>query len=165
MMQARMQAMMQNLPPERRALMEQRMKGMAGAPQAALSLNRTGNTDRVGSWPCDVWQLQKNGKTIGDSCIASRSALTGGDELTDATHKAAAAAADVFASIPVAREAANRMALYSKADGFPVRTRNISGGNLEDEETVTSIERQSLPADQFAIPKGFTQSTMGQADD
>jgi hypothetical protein len=32
---------------------------------------------------------------------------------------------------------------------------------VESELTVSSIEHRSLPADQFAIPKGFTQTTMG----
>jgi hypothetical protein len=36
---------------------------------------------------------------------------------------------------------------------------------VESELTVSSIERRSLPADQFAIPKGFTQTTMGGGDE
>ena len=105
-----------------------------------------------------------NGKSVGESCIASRGSLTGGDELVDATHKASAVATDVLSSLPAARVAAQQFALYGKVDGFPVRTRHISGGKAHSEEIVTSIERQTLPADKFAIPKGFTQTTMGEAE-
>jgi len=165
-MQERMQAMLQKLPPERRAMMEERMKGiMQKAQQTSVTMTDTGHSDHAGSWSCEVWQVLRNGKAVSESCIASRGSLTGGDELVDATHKASALATDVLSSLPAARAAAQRFALYGKVDGFPVRTREISGGKAESEDVVTSIERQSLPADKFAIPKGFTQTTMGEAEE
>lgn len=165
-MQERMQAMLQNLPPERRAAMEEHMKGMMQkTQQASVTMTDTGRTDHVGSWSCEVWQVLRNGKPVSESCIASRSSLTGGDELIDATHKAAAVATDVLSSLPAARSAAQRFALYGKADGFPVRSREIAGGKAESEDVASSIERQSLPADRFAIPKGFTQTTMAEAEE
>ena len=166
-MQQRMQAMMQTLPPDRRAAMEARMQGMLQtAQQANYALSDTGRGDQAGSWHCQLWQLQRNGKTVSEACVASAGALTGGDELVDAAHKAAAAATDVLSAIPMARAAAQRMALYSKANGFPVRTREISSsGKAREEEVASSIERQTLQADKFAIPTGFTQTTLGEADE
>jgi len=141
------------------------MKGMMQKmQQTTATVTDTGHTDRAGSWPCEVWQVLRNGNTVSESCIASRGSLTGGDELVDATHKASAVAADVLSSVPAARASAQQFALYGKVDGFPVRTREISRGKAESEDIVTSIERQSLPADKFAIPKGFTQTTMGAAE-
>lgn len=163
-MQERMQAMLEKMPPERRAAMEERMKSMMlKTQQASVTMTDTGRTDRAGSWSCEVWQLLRNGKPVSEACIASRSSLTGGDELVDATHKASAVATDVLSSLPAARSAAQRFALYGKADGFPVRTREIAGGKADSEDVVSAIERQSLPADKFAIPKGFTQTTMAEA--
>jgi hypothetical protein len=74
-------------------------------------------------------------------------------------------ATDVFSSVPAALAAAQRFALWGKVDGFPVRTRELSGGKADSEDVVTSIEKQSLPADKFAIPKGFTQTSMGGGDE
>ena len=163
--QERMQAMLQNLPPSQRAMMEERMKGMMQKTQQAnVTMTDTGHGDHAGSWSCQVWQLLRNGKAVSESCIASRGSMTGGDELVDATHKASAVATDVLSSLPATRAAAQQFALYGKVDGFPVRTREISGGKPESEDVVTSIERESLPADKFAIPKGFTQTTMGEAE-
>ena len=102
---------------------------------------------------------------MSESCIAARGSLTGGDELVDATHKASAVASDVLSSQPAVRTVAQQFALYGKVDGFPVRTRVISGGKASSEDIVSSIERQSLPADKFAIPKGFSQTTMGEAQE
>jgi len=166
-MQDRMQAMLAKLPPDKRAAMEARMQGMMQkSQQANYTLSDTGRHDQAGSWSCQVVQFQRDGKTVTEACIASRGALQGGDELVDATHKAAAVAVDVLSSLPAAKAAAQRMNLYAKSDGFPVRMREISSsGKAEDEETVSSIERQSLDADKFAIPKGFTQTTLGQSDE
>jgi hypothetical protein len=165
-MQERMQAMLQNMPPERRAMMEERMKGMMQKmQQTSASVTDTGHGDHAGSWSCELWQVLRNGKAVTESCIASRGSLTGGDELVDATHKASAVAADVLSSVPAARAVAQQFALYGKVDGFPVRTRQLSGGKAESEDIVTSIERQTLPDDKFAIPKGFTQTTLGETND
>lgn len=163
-MQGRWQSMLQRLPSAQRAAMEARMQSvLQHAQQSTVSLTDTGHTDRVGSWTCEVWRLQVNGKPSSDACIAPRGALTGGDELVKSTHKAAQTAADVLRSLPVARAAATRMALYGKTDGFPVRTRDLAGGTPDDEEIVSSIRTRPLPADTFAIPKGFTQTTLSRA--
>jgi hypothetical protein len=163
-MKERMEAMLQNMPADRRAMMEERLKGMMQkAEHASVTMTDTGHADHAGSWSCEVWQVLRNGKAVSESCIASRGSLTGGDELVDASRKASAVATDVLSSLPAARAAAQQFALYGKSDGFPVRTRQISGGKAESEDLVTSIERQSLAADKFAIPKGFTQTTMGGA--
>jgi len=162
-MQEQMQAMLQRLPPDQRAAMEERMKGlMAGRSQFSLTMTDTGKTDHVGSWDCEVWQVRRSGAVSSDACIASRGSLAGGDELVDAVHKAAAVTKDVVSALPGARATAQQMAVYGKVDGFPVRTRQLgSDGSVESAETVSSVERQSLPADRFAIPKGFTQTTLG----
>jgi hypothetical protein len=165
-MQEQMQAMLQNMPADKRATMEERMKSMMEkGQQASVTMSNTGSSDHVGSWSCEVWQVLRNGKAVNEACIASRGSLSGGDELVDATHKASAVATDVLSSLPAAHTAAQQFALYGKVDGFPVRTREISRGKAESEEIVTSIERESLPVDKFAIPKGFTQTTMAGADE
>jgi hypothetical protein len=163
-MQGRWQSMLQRLPAEQRAAMAARMQGiMQHAQQSDLSMTDTGHTDRVGSWTCEIWRLQVNGKPMSDACIAPRGELTGGDELVASTHKAANVAADVLASVPGSRASQVRMALYGKSDGFPVRVRQLDGDTPDDEEIVSSIRTRPLPPDTFAIPKGFTQTTLSQA--
>lgn len=165
-LQGQMQAMLQRLPPEKRAVMETRMQAMLQrAEQTSITFTDTGHSDHVGSWPCELWQLQRNGKTVSDACIASPGVLPGGRELATAAQTAAATAAKVLAALPMARAAAQRMAVYANHSGFPVRTRELSGGKPEDEQVAASIESRLLPADTFAIPKGFTQTTMAHADD
>jgi hypothetical protein len=161
-MQGRFQAMLQRMPPEQRAMMQARMQSvMHQAQQTQMSMTDTGHADRVGSWTCEEWRLQINGKPSSESCIARRGALAGGNELVESTHKAAEIAANVLGSLPGAKMAQVRMELYGKSNGFPVRIRQLDGDTPEDEEIVTTIKTRPLPADTFAIPKGFTQTTLG----
>lgn len=164
-MQARMQAALQQLPPAQRAAMEAHVNAMLQRIQHdVLAFTDTGRTDKAGSWTCEVWQLKRNGKPESDACIAPTGTLNGGAELVQASRKAAATAADVLSSVPAARAGAARLAMFGTADGFAVRTRYLHNGKPEHEEIVTSIATQPLPADTFAIPKGFIQTTMVHAE-
>jgi len=162
-MSDRMQAALQNMPPEKRAMFEERMKAMQQQSHA-YTLTDAGRSEHVGSYSCQIWQASRDGKPIAEYCVAPKGSLTGGEELVDAAHKASAVAVDVASASPqIARAMAPVYTLYGKMDGFPVLTRHGSGGDVRDEKIVTGIEKKSLPADQFAIPKGFTEVTPGQA--
>ncbi len=160
----RMQAMMQNMPPERRAMIEQHMKAMQQETHD-YEVTNSGRTEHVGSYTCQIWQAVRDGKPVTEYCVAPKGSLTGGDELVDATHKAALIAADVVSAAPQMTRAISPVyKMYGKLDGFPVMTRHISGGESREETIVTGIEKKALPADQFAIPKGFTEATAGKFD-
>jgi hypothetical protein len=158
-MQSKMRAYLDKLPPERRAQLEQRLGAMQ---QQTFTVTDSGHSEHVGSYSCEIWQVARQGKVLSENCIAPKSSLKGGDELVDAAHEAAAAASDALAGTPQAAHAMGAtLALYNRMDGFPVLVRRLSGGKAESEDTVTSIDTQSLPADKFAIPKGFTEKTLG----
>jgi hypothetical protein len=161
---SRMQAMMQNMPPERRAMIEQRMKAMQQETHD-YEVTNSGRTEHVGSYSCQIWQAVRDGKPVTEYCVVPKGSLTGGDELVAATHKAAQIAADVVSAAPQMTRAVSPVyKMYGKMDGFPVMTRHLSGGEGHDEIVVTGIEKKALPADQFAIPKGFTEATAGKFD-
>jgi hypothetical protein len=96
-MQGRMQAMMQNMPAEKRALFEQRIKTMQ-QKTADYSLSDAARSDRVDSYACEIWQMSRNGKPSEEYCVASKGSLPGGDELVNASHKAAATANDILSA-------------------------------------------------------------------
>jgi len=158
-LQTKMRAYLDRLPPEKRAQFEQRLGAMQ---QQTYTVTDSGHSEHVGSYSCEVWQVARQGRVISENCIASKSSLKGGDELVEAAHKAAAAASDALAGIPqAARAMGPTLALYNKMDGFPVLVRRLSAGKADSEDTVTSIDTQALPADKFAIPKGFTEKSLG----
>jgi hypothetical protein len=163
-MSDRMKALMQNMPPERRAALEQRMKAMQQETHD-YALTDSGHSERVGAYSCEIWQAARDGKPVTEYCVVPKGSLPGGDELVTATHKASSIAAEVASASPqMARAIAPIYTIYGKLDGFPVMTRHISGGQTRDEIVVTGIEKQSLPADRFAIPKGYTEVAAGKSD-
>jgi Domain of unknown function (DUF4412) len=161
-MHERMQSALQNMPPDRRAVVEERMKAMQQQSHA-YTLTDAGRSEHVGTYSCQIWQASRDGKPIAEYCVAPRGSLAGGDELVAAAHKASAVAVDIFSASPqMARVMSPVYTLYGKMDGFPVLKRHVDDGGTRDETFVTGIEKKSLPADQFAIPKGFTEVTPGQ---
>ena len=163
-MSDRMKAMMENMPPERRAMVEQRMKAMQQETHD-YELTDSGRSEHVGAYSCEIWQAVRDGKPITEYCVVPKGSLTGGDELVAATHKASLIAADVASAAPqMARAISPIYKMYGKLDGFPVMTRHLSAGETREETVVTGIEKKALPADQFAIPKGFTEVTPGKPD-
>lgn len=158
--QAQMQAMLANLPPEKRAVMEARMQAMQNKP-LDYSLADAGRSESVNSYSCEIWQMTRNGKISAEYCVASRGSLPGGDELVNSSHKAAAIASDVVSAVPqMARAVPPLFILYGKMEGFPVLVRQISGYSTPDETVLSRIERQTLAADKFQIPQGFTETQL-----
>jgi hypothetical protein len=160
-MQAQMQAALQNMPPDKRAAFEARIQAMQ---QRALdfSLSDAGRGDRVDAYACEIWQMSRNGKPSAEYCVASKGSLPGGDELVNASHKAAAIANEVLSAAPqFARAMPPLYILYGKMEGFPVMVRQLSGGRSTNDTILTKIERQSLAADKFQIPQGFTETQPG----
>jgi hypothetical protein len=160
-LQDKMKGYVQNLPPEKRAMFEKRM---ASLQQNAhdYSVSASGRSEHVGPYTCEVWRASRDGKVFTENCIAPQGSLPGGDELVKAVHNGSAIAADVISATPqVARMMDPMYALYNKMNGFPVLVRYMNGTVANREEAVTAIEKQSLPADQFAIPKGFTETPLG----
>jgi hypothetical protein len=164
-MEQRMQEAMANMPPERRAMVEQRMKAMQQQTHD-FELTDAGRSEHVGSYNCKVWQATRDGRPMSEYCVAPTNSLAGGNELVAATHKAATTVNDVMSGAPsMARGAlAPIYKLYGKMDGFPVSIKHVMGGQSREESTVASIESKSLAADQFAIPKGYTEAALGRPD-
>ncbi len=162
-MSDRMKVMMQNMPPESRAMIEQRMKVMHEETHD-YDVKDSGRSEHVGAYTCKIWRAVRDGKPITEYCVVPKGSLVGGEELAAATHNAALIAAELASAAPqMSRAVSPVYKVYGKLDGFPVMTRHFSGGDAREETIVTGIEKKSLPADQFTIPKGFTEAAFGKS--
>lgn len=163
-MNNRMQAALQNMPPERRAMFEQQMKNFQQKSQD-WTVKDTGRVERAGKYSCEVWQVQHNGSAIMEDCVAPTSSLPGGADLVSTMHKAAATAEDVLSAAPQLTQSATKamFAVWGKVDGFPVLKRDVAGSTPTGEIYVSDIEQRALPADKFALPAGFTEQPLGGA--
>ncbi len=144
---SKMEAMIASLPPEKRAMMEARMAQMKQkSATTQYTFTDTGRSDKVGQYACRVWEEQKSGKPFGQYCVVPASSLPAGGEL--------------IASVPMLAAHAEHLTRLGQMNGFPASSR-ISGGG---EHVLTSAQAQSLPADKFAIPQGFTERKLGERE-
>jgi hypothetical protein len=164
---AQMEAMIANLPPEKRAMMQARLAQMQQrASTTEYTFTDTGRSDHSGPYTCKVWTEQRAGKPHAEYCVVPFGTLPSGGELESSMKKALGTVDQVLAGAPMLARQAERMTRLGKLNGFPVRSHSIShSGAVDDESVLTSAETQALPADKFAIPQGFTEKTLGQGDD
>jgi hypothetical protein len=160
---SQLQAMMAQMPPERRAVMEERMKQMQQAD--GVVWNDTGRSEQAGAYRCRVYEEKRTDhKARVEYCLAAPGSVPGGDELAAAIHKAALTAQDIFTGVPETRRRADQFSRFAKMNGVPVLKRQLEGGKASREERAKSIDRESLAADQFVIPKGFTEQSDASAN-
>jgi hypothetical protein len=159
---SQLQAMMANLPPDRRAMMEARLAQM-GKPRTDNTFTDTGRSDQSAQYSCHVWQEQRHGAAIAEYCVVAATSLPDGSDLATSMKKAFETTDKILAGVPMLAANAEHLTRLEKMNGFPVHWRSISpSGNTESEHVLTSAQAQNLPADTFAIPQGFTEIPLGQ---
>lgn len=157
--ESQMEAMLARLPPEKRAAMEARLKQVKqSAASAEYTFSDTGRSDHTGQYSCHVWEEQRNSKPFAQYCVVPASSLPAGGELEAAVRKASATAGQIVASVPQMAKMGDPITRLGKMGGFPVSSRVGHG----DEHVLTSAQSQSLTADKFAIPQGFTEKPLGE---
>jgi hypothetical protein len=158
---SQMEAMIARLPPEKRALMESRMAQMKQkAANTEYTFSDTGRSDHSGQYSCRVWQEQRNAQPFAEYCVVPASSLPAGGELETAMKTAIATTTQLIASVPQIAKQAEHLTLLGKLNGFPVSSRVGHG----EEHVLTSAQAQSLPADKFAIPQGYTEKKLGERE-
>ena len=154
-----LQAMLAKLPPDKRAVMEAKIAQIKqNAAGSEFTFSDTGRSDHTGQYSCHVWDEQRNGKPFAEYCVVPASSLPAGGELETAIKKASTTAGQIVAGVPQMAKMGDPITRLGKLGGFPVSSRMGHG----DEHVLTSAQSQSLPADKFAIPQGYTEKALGE---
>ena len=162
--QSQLDAMLANLPPERRALMQAQVARMQQPHQD--SFTDTGRNEQSGQYSCRVWQEQHAGHPYAEYCVVPTSSLPGGTELAASVHAALTTTNQVIGGVPQLARSAEHLTRLDKVNGFPVRQRFLSNsGKVESEDVLASAETRDLPADKFAVPQGFTEKPLARPGD
>lgn len=170
-MMQQMQAALADLPPEQRAMAEQMMKQRMGGMAAAMDekpapeINRTGRSETVNGYDCEVFEVSEAGQVSNELCVADWDEIEGGREFAGGMKRMAAFFEQMRETF--AEAGANFMAgsdnvleYLEEMDGFPVRARTYDGGSLVDETTIVSSESKSLDGAVFAPPADYRQQRM-----
>ncbi len=158
---AKMQSMLQNMPPEKRAQMETMMKGRGGAASAGpgfaaarIEYKKTG-ASKVGKWACDTYEGYQNGQKVSDVCAAAPETLG----LRPADFAVTKQFAEFFRAI--VPQGADSLFQPGRPEdkgfsGIPVRNRSTVAGRTMVTEIV-EVSRKTFDHAVFAVPAGFTK--------
>jgi hypothetical protein len=166
--QAQMQAELAKMPPEQRAQLEAMLAGRGGlaglsgqparAPQ--VSYAKTGASKSVGSWRCDVYSKNVDGRKDEDLCIAPIAAAGLSAADFQIFERFSTFMAPIMSSSVVPQDDVLRWSAMNKAIGFqgmPLDTVTYSGGRPDRQMTVNKLERTSIPASTYELPAGLTR--------
>jgi len=153
---AQANAALANLPPEQRAMIEQRMQGAMGGVGQKLSVHiaPTGASDRVGSWSCQVYRTDVGDSHSSDMCLADSNdaGISAADRAT--VHRA-------FDQIKAMTEKMTagmvRPPISQLPEGkFPVRITHFED-NGKTQTVVLKGVTNSVSAADFSIPAGYSE--------
>ena len=154
---AQANAALANLPPEQRAMVEQRMHGAMGGAGAQMSvrITPTGSTEHVGNWTCQVYRTDVGDMHVEDSCLADVS-----DAGVSAADRATIQRAfDQLKKISEKLSAGMfKSPLNQLPEGkFPVKITHYDAGNKGQTVVLTNVANGGVSAADFAIPAGYTE--------
>lgn len=173
-----MQAQLQKMTPEQRAIFEQAMQGAGTAalakpmqPRKAVEPAKvvaTGSSDKVGDFACKGYEVLRGGKKIAEACVASWGDLGFAQADVDGLRKLAAYQQQLFAEVNFegleSAPGAEAFEAMQQLGGFPVRVRTLVEGKEPLVMRVTKVERKDLDPKLFEVPAGYTKRDMAAED-
>ncbi len=165
MMSAQMEQMLAGMSPEERALVEQSMPGMLSSggmqpePMEATS-RRTGESDSVAGYDCDIYELTQQITTpFGVQttselvCVATVSELG----ISRSDFDAMSNAMNAMVSMVGFDDASQTTMDFGELGGIPIRTVDKSSGILSELE---SLSTDAIDDAAFRVPDGYQRVTM-----
>ncbi|MGA9342710.1 MAG: DUF4412 domain-containing protein [Rhodanobacteraceae bacterium] len=156
------QAMLKNLPPEQREMIEERMGGhLPGmAPKTKVTMTATGKHDTVAGHPCKVFAMQVNGSHDQDVCLASANEIGLGATDQKTLHDAFAFFKRMAQKFSAGTSGID-LPFDQLGEGLvPVKLVVYDNGKTESTSALKSIGTVPLPASDFMPPSGFREKKM-----
>ena len=172
-----LQAELDKLDPQQRAMVEQMMKkgigGMAlpGSEPPAKPTKEYRNTgeraDKAG-YPCVKYEVVEDGVVVQELWVTEWDNVKGAAEGRAVFEDMASFYAEIMDAFGESSGMGgsfmggeNALESFAKLDGFPVVTRDFYAGELESETVLQSVTERDLDPDAFEPPKGYRLRTMG----
>ncbi len=157
-----MEAQLAGMPPERRAMVEQmmkgRMQGMSGqqnAPSKGPRVEPQGS-GKWQSYACRKFAVYQGAEKTQDVCAAELGEIDGAEEVMQAFRDMAAYMTRMTESLPMrSNQQMNPGELMDQIGGFPVHTIDYKNGVIVQQTSLDSVTEQNLERDLFAAPEGY----------
>jgi hypothetical protein len=169
-----MQAQLQKMTPEQRAVFEQAMAGAGGAELAKASKPRkapepakvvaTGATDKIGDWACKGYDVLRGGKKVAEACVAAWGDLGFTQADVEGLRKLAAYQQQLFDEVNLegfnSAPGSEAFEVMEQLGGFPVRVRTLIEGKPPVAMRVVKVERKAIDPKLFEVPPGYSKRDM-----
>jgi hypothetical protein len=164
---SQMEQMMQNMPPEQRARMEEMMKGrgMTMAPQAAAKaeVRRTAERATHSGFATTKYEVFRAGRKTQELWVTPWNSVDGFSEAQPVFESMADFFQGVMSSLGTLGGAADTQAFsyIKELAGFPVVTQNFDeNGAPTSRSTLLAVRRQAVPPAQFEPPAGYQRQAI-----
>lgn len=165
-----MQEAMRNVPDNQRAAVEQMMKSRGGRSNAPAGspteVRRMNQTAEVYGYPCQLYEVRRDGRKIRDLWVTDWNNIEGGRELAPAFADLAQFQQELMSALPQmggGTEALedNPFTAMREINGFPVATRDYNeDGSVKSETALRSAKSQRLGPETFQPPAGYQQRNL-----
>lgn len=164
---ASMEQALAAMPEAQRAQMEKMMKSRMPAmaePREPSELKRTGASDTVNGYDCNIYEVWRSGVRERELCVTSWDNVAGGPDVAKVFTEMGEFMTEMLDNLPKigGRSFGDETFEHMKEiDGFPVRTREYgSDGVLDGESTLQSSTEAAIDDAEFEPPKGFKKQDL-----
>ena len=154
-----MEAMMANVPPAQRKMIEKMMKGKMGmAKPPSITVRVKSRGEKVGSYVCTLYEVLSDGQRIQEVWAAPIAETP----LGEAEYQTFQGMAEFFEPMrsSFAKRGGWQMPGRGDIEGFPVRWLEYKGERVVAEWETTKAERKTLESSLFTVPPGLKKQKM-----
>jgi hypothetical protein len=162
-----MEKQLASIPAEQRAMMEQMMKGkmpgMSAPPE--ISVKEEGS-ETIDGYSCTKYVVYEDDVKAMEMFTAPLSQVKEAEEAMEAFRAMARLAERMVGSMskgPLSGMGENPFLLLDRMEGFPVLTRQFTGGQPVQETRLKSVTPEDLEENLFSPPDGYRQADPFQA--
>lgn len=165
---SQMPGMLDNVPPEQRAMFEQMAKQRlpAGQTQAKpiIQVSNTGQQSNVYGYPCTLFTVSRNGRKVRDVWVTNWNNINGAGNLAQSFASMSSFFQELTSALPAQANSPledNVFATMKELGGFPVATREYrEDGSLKSESALRSAKQLSINPAVFEAPQGYRAESM-----
>ena len=159
----KMQEMLKNMPPERRAMMEKMFARQGVSPgmmtgKIDMQVRNTGETQTINGYPCVKYETWQKDEKVAEHWVTDWKRIPGSQEAQVVFQDMAAFSREI------GKEAfkggggpASFFESIGKMDGYPVLTRIFSDGKIVTESRLTGVKKKQVAVEEFEPPKGYVK--------
>ena len=156
------------LPESQRSKMEQMMKSRIpdmGTPREPSELKKTGGSDKVSGFDCEVYEVWRSGVRERELCVTDWNNVAGGSEVADVFYEMGEFMTEMLDSLPkMGGGGSLGDATYEhikEMNGFPVRTREYGdNGKLAGQSSLISSKEVDFDPTDFEPPKKYKRQDL-----